>query len=63
MDEFCRVCERVAFGDVVRLGFDHWRHAHCELGSPEWDLYYQRQAKAVRAKLTEFHNYVYEGKT
>lgn len=34
--ELCSVCQRVAWGEVVRLGFDKWRHESCYPGSSAW---------------------------
>lgn len=36
MHEFCSVCDRVAWGDIVRLGFGKWRHDACYPGSKAW---------------------------
>jgi hypothetical protein len=63
MNELCKVCERVAFGPIVRLGFDNWRHEDCVLGSQEWKLYYHRQPLKSKMVLKEFYNlfkHVYE---
>jgi hypothetical protein len=36
MKELCEVCQRVIWGEVVRLGFDKWRHEACYPGSAIW---------------------------
>ena len=56
----CKICDRVCFGNFVTLPYGQWRHDICAIGSEEWNLYYQRQSKATKAKLTEFAQY-YEG--
>jgi hypothetical protein len=47
-ETFCAICERVPFGNLIRLGFDRWRHAGCEPGSPEWCVYFEALPKAKR---------------
>jgi len=59
-DETCRICERVPFGKLVYLGFGHWRHDICGLGSKDWELYFQRQSKATKAVLQPFRQYYKE---
>lgn len=36
MDELCKVCGRVQFGEIIRLGFKRWRHDDCHPGSRAW---------------------------
>ncbi len=36
LKELCQVCNRVPFGDIVRLGFGRWRHDCCAGGSQSW---------------------------
>jgi len=36
MNELCEVCQRVAWGEVARLGFKKWRHDACYPGSAAW---------------------------
>jgi len=63
MNELCKICDRVAFGNIVHLGFNQWRHAGCALGSEEWKLYYQRQPLKTKMTLKEFYNlfnHIYE---
>lgn len=55
----CKICERVAFGPIVPLGLEQWRHAHCAIGSQEWKAYYHRLPKAEQALLTEFYHFFY----
>lgn len=58
--KLCVICGRVAFGDLVTLPFNKFRHADCAAGSIEWDLYYQNQSVNDRKVLSEFYNY-YKG--
>ena len=61
----CKICERVSFGKIVHLGFDKWRHDHCEAGSPDWRIYYQRlDTKERTATIRDvWQCYQGEGKT
>ena len=59
-DECCKICGRVSFGLIVYLGFHHWRHEECKLGSEEWNLYYQTQPKRVKEVYAEFHKFTYQ---
>jgi hypothetical protein len=38
---FCKVCDRVPFGAVVRLQAGSWRHEDCYFGSEAWWEYYK----------------------
>jgi len=58
--EVCKICQRVAWGNVIRLGFAKWRHDSCGLGSETWKDYYLALSKTEQAELTEFYNHVYE---
>jgi hypothetical protein len=59
-ESVCTICERVAFGKIVPLGFDKWRHEGCALGSKEWKEYYLRLAENERKPLRAFYNHTYE---
>ena len=59
-DECCKICERVKFGKIVYLGFNHWRHDECGLGSEAWKLYYETQSKTIKTVLEEFHRFNYQ---
>jgi hypothetical protein len=56
MDEHCIICDRVPFGDIVRLGFGHWRHDQCAPGSPAWRERYQQLPSSAK---TEEGNILY----
>jgi len=58
LDEVCYVCDRFCFGEIVCVGFGHWRHNHCGIGSEDWELYYQRQSENSKHILSEFHDYL-----
>ena len=60
MDKLCKICERVPFGNITYVGFGHWRHEACAVGSEAWKLYYQRQSATDRRILSEFLNYYTE---
>jgi hypothetical protein len=57
--ELCQVCERVKWGECVRLGFGKWRHTECYPGSMPWLEYFKRlpasQQTAEGRILREFH--------
>ncbi len=60
MDKLCKICGRVPFGRITYVGFGHWRHEECGLGSEEWTLYYQRQSLKTKKVLNEFLTYYKE---
>ena len=33
LQEFCKICGNIAWGNVVLLGFSKWRHEECDIGS------------------------------
>jgi len=57
--DYCAVCERVAWGYVVRLGFGKWRHAECYPGSAAWLDYFKRLPASQQTEegimLRKFH--------
>jgi hypothetical protein len=55
MNELCKICERVQFGDIVRLGHGVWRHETCCIGSEEWALYFERLPREEKAKLADLY--------
>ena len=59
-ETYCAICERVPFGNIVRLGFDRWRHAGCAPGSPEWCAYF---AAIPKAKRTSEGQLIYDNAT
>lgn len=60
MNEYCKICERVPFGDIVMLGFGVWRHSTCAIGSEEWKLYYERLPRSSQKQLADLQQ-CYEG--
>ena len=48
LQEHCAICDRVAFGNIVRIGFGRWRHSGCEPGSKPWCEYFERLPKGQR---------------
>jgi len=59
LDETCKICERVRFDSVVRLGFGHWRHDACAMGSIEWKEYFLRQSPEKKKYLQTFFDFYY----
>lgn len=55
MEELCKICQRVAFGDIVRLAAGSWRHDDCAIGSEAWAVYYVGLPQSERARLAEFY--------
>lgn len=41
LEELCKVCQRVQFGEIQRLAFGKWRHSYCYPGSQEWCEYFK----------------------
>ena len=62
-ETFCSICDRLAFGLLVPLGHDKWRHDGCVLGSDEWREYYLRLSYNERVPLGEFYNHTYTEET
>ena len=50
MQSSCVVCERVQWGQVVRLGFGKWRHWECYPGSRQWREYWERLPEAQQTE-------------
>jgi hypothetical protein len=59
LDEHCKICGRVPFGQTVRLGFGHWRHEDCGLGEQAWLDYFNALSPSEQDKLVEFFNFSY----
>lgn len=55
LKEFCKVCERVPFGDIVRLGHGTWRHDECQIGSEAWAEYFAKLPAKEKANLTDLY--------
>jgi hypothetical protein len=61
LNETCKICGRVCFGDIVLLPvpegaeFRAWRHDACAIGSEDWALRFAELPAAERAKLAELH--------
>lgn len=51
LDECCKVCSRVRFGEYVPLGFGHWRHWDCSAGSADWLEAYATYPTEKRSKV------------
>jgi len=47
----CQVCSRYAFGEIVPLGFGHWRHWGCAPGSFKWVENYPLNAHTPEGDL------------
>lgn len=56
----CKICDRVAFGPIVALGHEQWRHTHCAIGSQEWKAYYHRLPANEQQALQEFYRLIYQ---
>jgi hypothetical protein len=60
MTEFCSICQRVAFGQIVPLGgLGNWRHDECALGSEAWKEYYLGLSPEKQKPLKSFFEYTY----
>ena len=55
MNQCCKICQRVPFGEIVRLANGAFRHEECAIGSEEWALYYAGLPSAEKAKLADLY--------
>jgi hypothetical protein len=55
MKELCKICDRVAFGDIVVLQNGAWRHDTCCIGSEEWALYFAKLGASDKAQLADLY--------
>lgn len=53
-DDTCMVCGRAQWGQWVPVGFQHWRHDECRVGSVEW------MAKMERISRTPLQEELYQ---
>lgn len=52
---FCKICQRVPFGDIVQLAGGQWRHDACAFGSVSWKEYYDALPEgADKQRLSDY---------
>lgn len=57
--EFCTICDRVMFGEIVRVGYGKWRHDYCAIGSTAWLVYYNGLSEEKKKPLRHFFELKY----